>query len=590
MLTMKYLVILIFSLNLHAKIRHVILSEPTDSGLIKYSVLEVNEQLISDQKRISQKVIFRKTSRYETRKSLLKQAQKNPLPEISFIDRIGQPLWEPVKNNWSQQDEKNYSEWFQKNVTKEFNANSQLLADCADISLLFRWAYAHDFKLPVANTLAGTGKLFGHFSGSKAWDQLPTHPEWKKDERFKAALRYLFDNSYTQTVFSDLYPTEINSDFVHPGSLYMILRKKTGHAQTLFQIDSQQSGIKTIWGNEPSSEKIYESWIIWEPSVKNQFGLWRWPIFEKNIWSLTTADKMPGYSTEQFIQRQNLSENDFRNWVLDRLGLVDFDEAKLKRELQSMKEALTYRLSITLEGTLICGYQPCDSSSEDYDSYSTPSRDSRLIQSQVEMLKVIKKMGGINHPTVQKIIISASLNEILIEGYGLTYSDFIFSKNRLGLINANPNLKFAERWGLTTFENINSEFFNLFQVIKQGLDTRKNRVDNGYYACFVKVCDESSVYIKSLITTKMDLGLSFIFQRLNQIIIDKAFDQNSLSLALNYLRLQTLSYFENDIISSSCEKMTACRYYDGIWFDQKFNRFKTWKSLPKQALNSRWGL
>ena len=92
------------------------------------------------------------------------------------------------------------------------------------------------FRLP--DSLAGRWPaLWAFFEALLAWDKLPQDADWKKDERFKAALRYLFDNTFTHTVVADLYPTFINPQYVRPGSMFMIIRTTSGHTQTLQKVD-----------------------------------------------------------------------------------------------------------------------------------------------------------------------------------------------------------------------------------------------------------------------------------------------------------------------------------------------------------------
>ena len=50
-------------------------------------------------------------------------------------------------------------------INTQFNKSTGLFANCADVGLLFRWIYAREKSLPIANTLQGPSKkLFGHFS------------------------------------------------------------------------------------------------------------------------------------------------------------------------------------------------------------------------------------------------------------------------------------------------------------------------------------------------------------------------------------------------------------------------------------------
>jgi hypothetical protein len=66
--------------------------------------------------------------------------------------------------------------------------------DCADAVYAIRWIYARIAHLPAAATTKD-GRRIGHWSTD--WKHLPTHPEWHMDERFRAALLYLFPRTWT---------------------------------------------------------------------------------------------------------------------------------------------------------------------------------------------------------------------------------------------------------------------------------------------------------------------------------------------------------------------------------------------------------
>ncbi len=578
----------LFTLSASAEIIHHLIQEPTDSGKIKYTVIEEDTALRADQNRLSQSVIYTKIS-YPHDHRIMHEAL-NQKSSLRNIVRAGKPLWTATKNTWSAQDEKDYQVWFEANASEDFNRGTALLADCADVGLLFRWAYAHDKKLPMANTLSGSGKLFGHFSSSSSWDKLPTDPSWKKDERFKQAMRYLFDNTYTHSIFNDLYPTQINPTYVHPGSVYMIIRKSSGHTQTIYKMDAANAGIRTLWGNEPSAENIYESFFIWEPAVKNVFGSWRWPVYASGTWKLTSTKNMPGYSDEQFVKRKELGEDLFQAWTLDKLGLVDYDEIKLGREIQTVKEALEYRVMSTAEGALICGFTACDVMGSDYENYSTNSRDARLFQFQANMFKSISDFGGINSPVVQAALANANIHYPILEGFPHTFKDFILDEALLKNIKADANLSLNQRWGLDTFPDKVSQFKLYEFQLMLNLFIRLDIVDTAYNNCIRQSCDASSSSIRALNTVKMDRGFTHLANQLFLL-------QKDPEIVAGTLLEDTYNYYRSYIASqyvyvpnALCENPNMCTMYDVLWKDDGLSRVKTWKSQPTDLTSSRWGL
>ncbi len=225
----------------------------------------------------------------------------------------GKPLWVPVKNSWSAQDEADYSAWVSSTVTVDFVYGSSLSVDCADWAMLVRWVYARDHRLPMANSLAGSGQLFGHFSSNAEWDQLPSDPDWRKDQRFQAAMAYLLNSTFTHSLWHDLYPVVINRNYVRPGTIFLFLRPDNGHTQTIKSLDvnydlcGNSDCFVTYWSTEPASQDAVAS-IIREPdtfggmgNVYSGFLGWRWPrVNAHGQWELTPATAMPGYSTMQY--------------------------------------------------------------------------------------------------------------------------------------------------------------------------------------------------------------------------------------------------------------------------------------------------
>ncbi len=581
-------------------------SQPTETGLFKFKVIEIDSRLLADQNRISQRVIFEKIGQQDEGDQILSEALRqlgtrddkssSPLHR-ERLEILAEParagLWTPVQMNWTQQDEQDYSQWIAQIASESFNNGTNLFADCADVGLLFRWAYAHDKKLPVANTLGGSGKLFGHFSSSAAWERLPTDPDWRKDERFKAAMRYLFDNSFTHTLYDDLYPTQIDPSYVRPGSLYMIIRQKSGHAQTIVKLDQSHAGLLTLWGNEPASEKIFKSWLMWEPAVRNVFGSWRWPFVDRNQWKLTAAQKMPGFSNEQFRKRAELNDDEiFQDWVLSQLALVDFDKAKLNRFLMDLTERLRDRLWVTAIGATICHPRPCDPRSSEADDYSTHSRDARLKKSQDLLLTLIDELGGFNAKIVQDSLSlwSSQLQSPLISGYSLSYGDYVLSRDKMARLSPEANASFQQRWGLEDPSTNKMQYLLLNQQFGIAVDLRLWKLAQAFEACVRKPCE--AYFIKLFDTTKIDEGLSTLGEQLDdlshspEIANDGAF--------LDSVKLKTkrsvisLSQENSGILVPSCEIPNACTLYDVLWRPNGFRRIEKWKHSPQESFVSRW--
>lgn len=189
-------------------------------------------------------------------KSLARQMQS----ASDILTPSDNPLW-PIAHQWTDQDEQDYDTWIHKIADVNFLVGGGVSVDCADYAMALRWIYAHDHHLPAGQTLAAGKGLFGSWQSTVEWDKLPTDADWKKDERFKAALRYLLNATFTHTVLTDSYPVAITPDYVTPGTIFLTLDGDSGHTRTIFSIgpnaqcEQSPDCILIIWGNEPASEE-----------------------------------------------------------------------------------------------------------------------------------------------------------------------------------------------------------------------------------------------------------------------------------------------------------------------------------------------
>lgn len=304
---------------------------------------------------------------------------------------------------------------------------------------------------------------------------------------------------------------------------------------------------------------------------------------------------MAGYSEEQFIKRKELGEDLFRTWVLARLGLVDYIEFKATREVQTVRDALEYRLQITAEAALMCGYIPCAANSTDDDSYSSQSRDSRMIQSQKDLLKTISEAGGVQSPTIQKALSSTHIDEVLIEGYGYTYRDFILNKNLLNSVKPKANLSFRERWGLPSFPTAAVEFQSHNQVLRINIQNRVYTVDDQFYYCkyYYDCSSTTDPTVLSFNTSKIDSRFTLLSKDLIKNIGEPDVQGAVLSHIEDSYRFLYASSWDTPpdetVASPLCENPSRCTLYDVIWKNNGLDRVKNWKSTASSSLSSRWG-
>jgi hypothetical protein len=569
--------------------------ETLPEGSVRFKIIAEDFTLRAHQNQISQDVIYetifeKKDLPININAILTKVLKEDYLAQdLNLIRRhrrfpmTAQPLWVPIKNAWEQSDEDAYSAWFAEQTT-DFNQDTGLLADCADTGLLFRWVYARQNLLPIANTLTGSGKLFGHFSSNAAWDALPTNADWKQDERFKAAMRYLFNNTYTRTVVSDIYPTVISPAYVRPGSMFMIIRPTDGHTQTIHEVNPNY-GIFTLWGNEPASESVFESALLIEIQNKMTIGMWRQvrqvTSSAGTTWELTPANQMPGYSTAQFTQVFN-SNGEMNDWLNSQLGVQESDSARLQVLERAFEQGLQTRLLMTAESIPFCVVNPCSTTSANYDNYSTFARDAKLISEQQEIAGLIAKMGP-DSSDVNNFEQNVGAEGEVIKGSGLTYLRLVTDPTLLPKLNSDPRFPYEARWGITpATPNTTLHFYATSQALFSLLKERQTEVINGYYTCVKGTCTPNSATLNALNTSHLDGGIQTVIEQTLAAAAATGVDPAALASVH-----QTFS--QTEVLANLTCDSHHCTFDDLIWAPDAATHFNAWSPIATDSLNLRWG-
>ncbi len=492
-----------------------VLSEATRNG----ALLLVVEAPQDDTRASSQRVVSRRffgdanSPRLTQLAGHYKKLEDRATAPVELEPRDGtKPLWEPVRDTWTLADERAFSEWFTAEVRNDYLRGSGLNVDCADFAMTVRWIYAHDHKLPVANTLAGSGRLFGHWSTRSDWDALPTHDDWRRDARFKAALRYLLSNAYTHSIALDLYPTLLTRDFVGPGSVMLNLYSaSSGHTQVVNSTarDEDFCGvdacITVLYGNEPANELVYKdaAWIVNVPRDQGGLLRWRWPRRSQDHWVLTERESMPGYSLEQY-EVPDLDDDSFRNYLYERLGMEMSDETLLSLLGNGMLAQLEARDGVTRLGSYICHLQPCEPGSADYEAFSTPSRDRRFRETQAKFRELLQRIPA-NDPALAELRETARATALLPGRSAWSY--MINQESIADRMSADPRDSLWLRWARTqpAAYSALSYLQKVFAWIWQWRDERVLAADELCH--WGEACDPNSPEVRALDTTRIDASL-----------------------------------------------------------------------------------
>jgi len=593
--------------------RHIV-EENFKDGTTLFLVVDAPRTKAKLQHVISDRVVFRHL--YQTKDPQL-ETKTNYYLSLSDgvsntsraeFEPAGRPLWIAKKNSWSASDEADYSNWIQNTVDIHFYDNAGFVVDCAEAAVGFRWVYARNHLLPVANTTE-TGRLLGQFISNRAWDELPENPDWTRDERFKAGLRYVLENIYTHTIVNDLYPVAINSKSVIPGTIDLILySSSTGHTQTIQKIgpDPTTCGsvpcITVIWGNLPAATKLFRAsdWIKDLPFGDGGLMKWRWPVLEGKTWKLTKPESMPDYSMEQYSV-QGLGDVGVADWIYEKLNIRMTAAQKAIVKARMLGSYLSDRITLVAVGDAVCHTQPEDCApgmpgNTNYDDYSTHSRDQRIKEiynEYVELLPLAKDDADLQNclKSLAKIQIGVPDSNSGLP-ISMSVADLI-GKNGAQIANMNPDprVKIGQRWGIDstpddTAYDFRARYLNWTSLMIE----RWRQMSVGYIACHAgfsaenpnpkNSCTATSPQVKALSTHMLD---NAIRHEKNSILAEG----NSLG---SYYLAEAKVYFKS--ISGfnpycSWNPKGLCTWWD--FMDPDHTMLEQMSSDPQDEPKPRWG-
>ena len=205
------------------------------------------------------------------------------------------------------------------------------------------------FPLPLPQQ---DGKRIGHWSTD--WKHLPTHSEWDRDERFRAALLYLFPKTWTGTLPLDTYPVRISLDSVTPGTLFLVTESHTGIIGHVFLDGSQAHPLQTWESALPVKvQKLSLRYFFSaRPESKAGSGLvkFRWPVSENGEWKYLPAKEHPFYSEEQYTSDFCKGYADFVEAVARRIDPTNYvPMEKMVKVMGTITRFLRERVPIVLD-------------------------------------------------------------------------------------------------------------------------------------------------------------------------------------------------------------------------------------------------
>ncbi len=377
----------------------------------------------------------------------------SPLPPKDSMNESPDQVWEVGDRRWTAEEEYRFAKWVEGNITEDFFIRYKIPTDCADAVYAIRWIYARINHLPAAATKKD-GKLIGHWSTD--WKHLPTHPEWYEDERFRAALFYLFPKTWTGTLPFDTYPVRISLDSVTPGTLFLLTESHTGIIARVILDGSHAHPLQTWESALPVKiQKLTLRYFFSaRPESKRSSGLvkFRWPVPENGEWKYLPAKEHPFYSEEQYASDFCKGYTDFVEAVARRIDPVNYAPMeKVGKVMGTITRLLKERVPIVLGGYQQCFDGDCPEGSELWEVHNTEGRDTTILLLMDHLAQVIES----NH--LDREMVKRLMEAIPIEISKTRLVTFYHVFQSYPWLSPHPEDSIEARWGLKKCEMIHAQ-------------------------------------------------------------------------------------------------------------------------------------
>ncbi len=307
------------------------------------------------------------------------------------LDESPDQVWEVGDRRWTAEEERQFEKWVDETMTENFFIRYKIPTDCADAVYAIRWIYARINHLPAAATTR-EGRWIGHWSTD--WKHLPTHPEWHRDGRFRAALLYLLPKTWTGTLPLDTYPVRVSPDSVTPGTLFLVTESHTGIVGHVFTDGSHAHPLQTWESALPVKvQKLNLRYFFSakpESSARSGLVKFRWPVSENGEWKYLPVEEHPFYSEDQYTSDFCKDSADFVEAVARRIDPINY--VPLEKMVKLMGTVTCYlkeRVPIVLTGYEQCHNAGCPEGSEGWEIHSTPGRDGMIVSLMDHLSQII---------------------------------------------------------------------------------------------------------------------------------------------------------------------------------------------------------
>ncbi len=438
---------------------HIVVVDSEEQGIFHIDIFAGKDSTLPE--RISRQDFLTASLRDEALSDLLKSYQLTHLSMTIPVEprtpaSASNVVWTATES-WDWDWEKKYADWLVNEVDENFLLKHNIPVDCADVVFALRWIFSRMHHLPAAHHLPGGLSLLTHESGKPEWASFAPASDWWQDKKFMASLAYLLKNTYTHSLVKDSYPIQIDPAPVSGGAFMLDLHSpQTGHTNLIhfarYGDPTDATWIKWIYSpsGRPFLGKLNSQFGIYRskyPDKSKQEGYLRhrWPVNENGQWKLLEREKMPYFSEEQYDSANFAGEKVFAKAVFTRLHKTTPDpKAQYSNTLNDAITRIKVRVDLVEQGFAACAPNRCAVDSEEYDRWSTPSRDKAIADAFEAALRVLRE----NYQEVLPVWQSRE-KEVIVTIQGkdldLSFLNWVFTDAK---VSSDPNDKISKRWAL----------------------------------------------------------------------------------------------------------------------------------------------
>lgn len=374
-------------------------------------------------------------------------------------------VWEATES-WNNDWEQKYSNWVKDEFHEEIyiaGPYKNIATDCSDAVYFARIIFAYEHKLPFAikDSTGGLNKISNQMSRfNEVSDPL---------QRVRKFIDFVGSTTSTKSLPNDTYPVSINRAYVRPGTVWSrpritkdnfwrrivggTVQSDPGHAELVTEV--MDTGAVYLIGSTVPKEvrrlNTTSSLVFMPVETTTGFRNWMQPTYYSR-----SIETLPGYSLEQFNSigkgwAGNRSLSTWTSQVQERLALREESKSeKIARQVENVCLLVRSRVDVITKSEIRRAQLggACMNAS-DYDSYSTPSRDKRIITT---LKQLTSTAGGMGFTAAQrakplKPFLDTCPNIQIAPNQFISLYDFSILALK-GDVSSNPNDSFGARWGL----------------------------------------------------------------------------------------------------------------------------------------------